>query len=147
MFDQESYHLNKILICAGNKPLVHIQNTVRLGKCQYFYTSKSFSQSTIHKMWIICCFFKNPSLKLLTQIVAQILSLKLKCKETTTSVTCHVSHATSHVSCVMFHMPLLLCHVSSVTYHQRQQPQTLLLLTPPLCKEGWITKIGPKNPN
>ena len=41
----------------------------------------------------------------------------------------------------------ITCHLSPVTCHQHQwaQPQTLHLLTPPLCT-GWFAKKEPKNP-
>ena len=39
----------------------------------------------------------------------------------------------------------IMCHVSPVTCHQRQQsqPQTLPLLTPPLFSVGWFTPTEP----
>ena len=41
----------------------------------------------------------------------------------------------------------LMFYLSPITCHQRQQPQpqTLPLLTPPLCTVGWFTKTEPKN--
>ena len=41
-------------------------------------------------------------------------------------VLCQLSH-------VMFHMSYVVCRVSGVTCHLRQQPQILPLITPPLC--------------
>ena len=61
---------------------------------------------------------------------------------------CHMSHVTCHVPCVMFHLSPVFYHPTPVTCHQRQQqqPQTLPLLTPPLCRVGWFPKTEPKNP-
>ena len=48
---------------------------------------------------------------------------------------CHVSYVICQVSCVV-------CHMTRVTYHlslsPQPQPQTLTLLTPPLCTVGWF---------
>ena len=43
-------------------------------------------------------------------------------------------------------MSPVTCHMSPVTCHQRQhpQPQTIPLLTPPLCIVGWFTKTETK---
>ena len=42
-------------------------------------------------------------------------------------------------------MSCVACHMSPVTSHQHQQPQpqTLPLLTPPLCTVGWFAKTEP----
>ena len=44
------------------------------------------------------------------------------------------------MSLVMCCVSPVTCHLSLVTCHQRQQPQpqTLSLLNPPLCTEGWF---------
>ena len=44
-----------------------------------------------------------------------------------------------HMSCVTCHMLWVTCH-----QHQQPQPQTLTLLTPPLCTVGWVTKTETK---
>ena len=45
-------------------------------------------------------------------------------------------------------MPHFTCHLSHVTYHQRQQsqPQPQTLLTPTPCTVGWFPKTEPKKP-
>ena len=50
------------------------------------------------------------------------------------------------MSCVMCHMSSVTSQLSTVNCHQRQQPkpQTLPLLTPPLCTVDWLTKTEPK---
>ena len=53
-------------------------------------------------------------------------------------VMCHVSHVTCHVSPVTCHMPPVPCHLS---LSQQPQPQTLPLLTLPLCTVGWNEKL------
>ena len=48
------------------------------------------------------------------------------------------------LSSVTCHLSPVICHLSPVTSNRRQQPQSLPLLTPPLCTVVWFTKTEPK---
>ena len=56
-------------------------------------------------------------------------------------VTCQVSDVMCQMPCVMCHFSHVMCRVSHVTCQRQQpQPETLPLLTPPLCTVGWFAK-------
>ena len=86
------------------------------------------------------CFSHCPGLQACIEFqkyhIPETLNLST-CAESSTD-TPQKKHVRCNLSC-------FTCNVSCVTCHQRQQPQTLPLLTPLLCIVGWLTKTEPKN--
>ena len=66
---------------------------------------------------------------------AEVLSFFIQCQCHVSDVSCLLSAVTCQLSVVTYHMSPVSCQMSAISCHQHQQPQpqTLCLLTPPLC--------------